>query len=163
MSCVRRRACAWPGGEPINNPSRNPPHPSVLVGGVGQRRGARPRLVQTQSWCPRDVGCRSGIRVANFFQFSSVQVADYPGPTRRTGAASPVSFTSTKESPPAVARFPPPFGTGFAVWLTRFYTHRLAALGCTHRLGYTHSESRLHTGTVTLRAARHPGKKTGPA
>ena len=47
-------------------------HPSVLVGGVGQRRGARPRLVQTQCWCPRDVGCRSGIYVWLTF-FSSVQ------------------------------------------------------------------------------------------
>ena len=28
------------GGEPINHPSRNPRHPSILVGGVGQRRGA---------------------------------------------------------------------------------------------------------------------------
>ena len=35
-----RAARGW--GVPINNPSRNPPHPSVLVGGVGvgQRRGA---------------------------------------------------------------------------------------------------------------------------
>ena len=26
-------------GEPINNPSRNPSHPSVLVGGVGNGAG----------------------------------------------------------------------------------------------------------------------------
>ena len=35
-------------------------------GGAGQRRGARPRLVhctRTWCWCPRDVGCRSGIYV----------------------------------------------------------------------------------------------------
>ena len=29
----------------------------VKEGGVGQRRRARPRLVQIQCWCPRDVGC----------------------------------------------------------------------------------------------------------
>ena len=56
-----------------HNPLRNTPHPSVLVRGVGQRREARPRLVQTQCWCPRDVGCVMCTIVAYFFsvQFSS--------------------------------------------------------------------------------------------
>ena len=45
--------------------------PGVLVGGVGQRRGAPPRLVQTQCWYPRDVGCVMCTWLA-FFQFSSV-------------------------------------------------------------------------------------------
>ena len=47
-----------PGGEPINNPSRNPPHPSVLVGGVG---GATARSAlgwyRPSVGVPRDVGC----------------------------------------------------------------------------------------------------------
>ena len=57
-------------------------HPSVLVGGVGQRRRARPRLVQTQCWCPRDVGC---VVCTWLTFFSSVQ----PAPAVLAAAQSP--------------------------------------------------------------------------
>ena len=60
-------------------------HPSVLVEGVGQRRGARPRLVQTQCWCPRDVGCRSGISVANFFSVQFRMLWSAPREQERRG------------------------------------------------------------------------------
>ena len=36
---VEHRSYLGPGGEP-EIPSKHPPHPSVLVGGVGQRRRA---------------------------------------------------------------------------------------------------------------------------
>ena len=63
------------GGEPIlNNPFQNPPHSSVLVGGVEQRRGARPRQVQTQC-------CRATVAYAAYF--FSVQLTHSTQPVEK--------------------------------------------------------------------------------
>ena len=54
-----------------HNPLRNTPHPSVLVRGVGQRREARPRLVQCTD--PVLVSQGRGLRHVYVAYFSSVQ------------------------------------------------------------------------------------------
>ena len=64
-----------PGGSPKSPPN---PHPTPQSWYEERGNGAgRPRLVQTQCWCPRDVGCCAlVVFVAYIFsvQFSSALV-----------------------------------------------------------------------------------------
>ena len=76
---------SWARGGAHNNPFQNPPHTPVLVGGVGQRRGARPRLVKPYRpsvGVPRDVGCQTLVVYAAYF-FSVQFLLSWRRPTRR--------------------------------------------------------------------------------